>query len=125
MRPALQLHLRHHLVGDHLGDQPDEPVTRGAADLGGILRAGGLSPGEPGQLRAVDHLAAGGVIGRRQLARTDPPAHGVITDPEQARGLGQPKLRHGADINAAGEEMLRGPVHYPWISARSCSRIAF
>ena len=88
MWAALQLHLCHHLVRDDLGDQADEPVAGGPADLGRILGPLGLRTGERGEFRAVDHLAAGRVGARGQLAGADPATNGVVTDAEQPSGFG-------------------------------------
>ena len=73
VRPALHLHLGHHLVGDHLGDQPDEPVAGGAADVGGIGGRVRVLAGEGGQRRTVDDLAVRPVGLRGQRAGVDPP----------------------------------------------------
>ena len=124
MRPALQFHLGHHLVGDDLGDQPDEPVAGGAADGGGVFGAGGLGPGETRQLGAVDDLAAGGVVGAVSCpARTHLRTVSSLTPSRRAAsdnrncGMTQtlsPQLRK----SYAGRELCR-------ISARSCSRMTF
>ena len=46
------------------------------------------------KLSAVDHLTAVLAPSDRQTSALAPAAHGVVTDPEQGRGLAHPELAH-------------------------------
>ena len=104
VRTALHLDLRHHLVGDHLGDQADEAVAGGPADarrVGGGVR---VPAGELGQRGAVDDLAVRRVGLHGKRAGVDPPPDGVVADAEQPGGLGDTELRHGRHCIPASAE---------------------
>ncbi|CPU63741.1 Uncharacterised protein [Mycobacteroides abscessus] len=63
-----------------------------------------LRDGEARELRAVDDLAPGVVGARGEVSGVDPAADGVVADPEQARGLADPKVRHESDSRPASAE---------------------
>jgi hypothetical protein len=96
--PALHLHFGHYLIRRHLGDQTHEPVASGARNAEGIGRGRGVFAGELGEDIAGDDFAPRLVFMRHQAAAIDPPAHRVIADSEQHRGIFDPNGRHAASL---------------------------
>ena len=106
VRAALDLHLSHHLVGDHRGDQPDELIAGRTTHPGRIGDRVGVTLREGGQLGAVHDGAPGRVPRRRQRAGIHPAPDGVVADPEQPGGLADAKLRHVGHPSTASAERL-------------------
>src|SRR5918997_6060012 len=94
MRATLDLHLCHHQVADHLGDQPDETVARRPIHQRRIAPGRRLALGKRRQLRTIDRLATTGIPDRGQLSRIRPPPNSVITYAEQLSNLRHPVVRH-------------------------------
>ena len=96
MRACLDLHLGHDGVLDDAGDDAGKAIAcRAAHDGRGLCRdrGGGLAQ-DPGDLRALHHLAPRGVAGRCDSARLDPAPEGVVAHPEVGGRFRYPQLRH-------------------------------
>src|SRR5664279_4571173 len=102
---ALQLHLRHDAVHDHLGDQADETVPSGPAYSRRVrCRGGRMLPREFGQDNPIDDLAPGVVPARRQGSGVDPAADGVVADTQQLGDLPNTELRHDGHCSSASAD---------------------
>lgn len=103
MWSALDLHLCHYLIGNHLGDQPDETVACRAVHHRRVWRGVRLRLGERGKLNPVDGLATTRIAYRGQLPGVRPPPNGVIAYSKQLSNFSHPIVRHMVNNTSAAE----------------------